>query len=53
MRKLWLFLFTVSLTITILSACSDDQAEKTAGANGQDQVLQYQSTPGQVCYFQN
>lgn len=50
MRKLWLFLFTVSLTITILSACSDNQAEKTVGANGQDQVLQYQSTPGQVSF---
>src|SRR5690554_5072982 len=48
MKRILLFLFVIGATVSSLAACSNDKSISTAGANGQDQVLQYQSTPGQV-----
>lgn len=52
MKKLSIFLLTLAVVVIILSACSSNDTKNTASANanGQDKVLQYQSTPGQVIY---
>ncbi len=48
MKKIWLFLLTLGATVAILSACSSDDASSTTSANGQDRILQYQSSPSNV-----
>lgn len=48
MKKQFLLLLTLIMIITVLSACSNVDSGKKAGASGQDKVLQYQSTPGVV-----
>ncbi len=50
MKKIWLILLTLGATVAILAACSGDDSASTTSANGQDRILQYQSTPGQVIF---
>ena len=51
MKKNWLFLLVLSASLAVLAACSsDNSADDSASANGQDRVLQYQSTPGYVAF---
>lgn len=50
MGKRWLFLSILITALGIFTACSSDHSAKTAGADSQDKVLQYQSTPGQVIF---
>ncbi|WP_186278880.1 ABC transporter substrate-binding protein [Lysinibacillus sp. BW-2-10] len=50
MKKSWLFLLVLSATVAILAACSSDDSAGTTSANGQDRILQYQSTPGSVIF---
>lgn len=50
MKKQFLLLLTLIMIITVLSACSNVDSGKKAGASGQDKVLQYQSTPGSVSF---
>ena len=50
MKKTWLFLLIFGAVIAILAACSNDDSASTTSANGQDRILQYQSTPGSVSF---
>lgn len=47
MKKYAITLLALAATTT-LAACGDEEATNTLAANGQDQVIQYQSTPGSV-----
>lgn len=47
MKKYAITLFALAAT-TSLAACGDEESTNTLAANGQDEVLQYQSTPGSV-----
>lgn len=50
MKRMGLFLLTLGATVAILTACSSDDLAGTTSANGQERILQYQSTPGSVIF---
>ena len=49
-KKIGLLLFGITATITALAGCSGDNSHEATAADGQDLVLQYQSTPGNVIF---
>lgn len=50
LKRIWLFLLILGAALVFLAACSGDAQEPPASEDGQDRVLQYQSTPGQVIF---
>lgn len=48
MKKRWLFSAIAAASIAILAACSNGGSVTTTSAEGPDNVLQYQSSPGGV-----
>lgn len=50
MKKIWLLIVVLSVSLGALAACSKNDSRSTASANGQDRVIQYQSTPGTVIF---
>ncbi|MGM9949191.1 MAG: ABC transporter substrate-binding protein [Lysinibacillus sp.] len=45
--RLWL---TIMIAIALLAGCAGDNIKETTASDGQDLVLQYQSTPGNVSF---
>lgn len=51
-KRKWLLLFTFGFVIALLTACSDNHSAKPKEEKGQDKVLQYQSSPGNVTFVE-
>lgn len=50
MKKIWFLLFVFGAAIANLTGCQNDDTLATQSSDGQDKILQYQSTPGQVSF---